>query len=651
MFRLLQIDPDSLAIHINYSAISASPHSEYLLSLLDALANFPTPDVLEHFPSRARSVNQYAAGVEFASSYIHELRHYADLALTPYGFYRLRAAFESYSVVPHLFTEGQPPLIIPLPVNRDAINRLAFSLPTLNGSHAEIFLRSIYTRYNLIHNGNRVPGWYPSGDNILEALAFIAQFEFLLNEHNHDSVAERMSDFFRPIEFPRGSPLDLTYRWFVPFVRQLHSNDPLPNNRLISGILFASLCGAIPITAKARLASEILADPNHVTIQKDVSDSLPENRFLRLFEYFLANDSAQAADYDEAFERTNQACKQLFGRTIEQEISTDLAQAEATLELLEGNSSGWWHGRPVADAFRDVLQLRISLFAHLKARPSNFLSSHEFAFETSRTLRPPLVYWVPQGVPREAELPFASKSRSQWIAVADQDISKNSYSGSTHNESSFCYAYWSPVRGENGYSKGLDEVQVDAQQGKIMDNRLLGRQYLYAFFSPLIKYLNYGLGTQGICEFQVANVWRVLGLQRPNDILDPSFHRVYGIQGAGGLARFLETAGLVCDICNAEVHHDDGLLQSPLTIRQSEKVRAHYDGGDATLKAFLFEVDWSDWFVCKSCLLAFDLPREVPKAPPDRGVPGYSGLKLEGMELDEMEFQKKFDKLFGARKQ
>jgi hypothetical protein len=187
MFRILQIDQDTLAIHVNAGELAAHPSSSDLFRLLDLMryqgVELAIRGLIEHGSS------QFPV-VEFGSSYLHELRHYVDLLLTPYGFYRIWTAFEVYLNIPSSIQSSE---VIPIPLSSglNPVTREVIGLPPDFGTSAiNAIWRPTLSRIKVINQENA--RYYRNGeekiggDRILEALAFIVQFELLINEFSPD---------------------------------------------------------------------------------------------------------------------------------------------------------------------------------------------------------------------------------------------------------------------------------------------------------------------------------------------------------------------------------------------------------------------------------------------------------------------------------
>src|SRR5579862_8432676 len=185
MFRLIQIDPETLAIQVNASAIDRHPQGAKLLEFLDqTYLRGPAQALKDIFESDERDLSI----LEFSTSYLHELRHFCDLLVTPFGFYRIRTAFEFYVNMPRIIWSEEP-IPIPLMSGMDPTTRGAISLKgNFENSFWHQLGRTALSRVKLINAENtydQILGDIKvGGDRILEGLAYITQFEFIFQNYD-----------------------------------------------------------------------------------------------------------------------------------------------------------------------------------------------------------------------------------------------------------------------------------------------------------------------------------------------------------------------------------------------------------------------------------------------------------------------------------
>src|SRR5581483_8969583 len=196
-FRIIQIDPETLAIHVNAGAVATHRDSDSYFHLLDRIYILGVEDAV----SEALHVGAGLNLLEFGASFLHELRHFADLLLTPFGFYRIRTAFEFYINFPRLLFSDKSKIPVPLMSGMDPITRRVIGLDhQFEGSTAHQMLRTAFSRVRVINIENEyddvVGDAKVGGDRILEGLAYLAQFEFLFQQHNTSRVRKWFRPFF-----------------------------------------------------------------------------------------------------------------------------------------------------------------------------------------------------------------------------------------------------------------------------------------------------------------------------------------------------------------------------------------------------------------------------------------------------------------------
>jgi hypothetical protein len=223
MFRVIQIDPETLAIQLNAGAISAHSRGVDIFNFVDKAR---VDGILS--PLLAANSTGDMDLLSFGTSYLHELRHFADLLLTPFGFYRIRTAFEFFKNLPYLVFVSDDKIPVPLMSGMDPITRAAIGLGA--GFEKSVAYRLGSTSFSRVRVINAENHYDPAnssirygGDRILEALAYITQFEFLFQKCDTPEARHHFSSFFHLFE---GSEFDLAYRWFIPDCHKMHPVKP-----------------------------------------------------------------------------------------------------------------------------------------------------------------------------------------------------------------------------------------------------------------------------------------------------------------------------------------------------------------------------------------------------------------------------------------
>jgi hypothetical protein len=150
MFRAIQIDPETLAIHLNAGAVSAHRRSRDLFGFVDRVR---VEGVLTPLLEACEAGDMEL--VSFGASYLHELRHFGDLLLTPFGFYRIRTAFEFFMNLPRLIFFSDEKVPVPLMSGMDPITRSVLGLGTdFEESIAYRLGLTAFSRVRLINSEN-----------------------------------------------------------------------------------------------------------------------------------------------------------------------------------------------------------------------------------------------------------------------------------------------------------------------------------------------------------------------------------------------------------------------------------------------------------------------------------------------------------------
>jgi hypothetical protein len=608
MFRVIQIDPETLAIQLNAGAISVHSRSVDLFNFVDAarVDGILAPLLVAN---NAGDMDL----LSFGTSYLHELRHFADLLLTPFGFYRIRTAFEFFRNLPYLVFASDGEIPIPLMSGMDPITRTAIGVgPGFEESVAYRLGLTSFSRVRVINAENHYDPANLSirygGDRILEALAYITQFEFLFQKCDTPKTRQQFSSFFNSFE---GSEFDLSYRWFTPDCHKLHPSETMPNNTLMMAILFASLCGSIPVTVPPSSTLHRNQPPS-----RDVGEKLPSVRYRDLIDHFKENPRPSIDEPDEAFELVDAACKNLFGLGIADEIEEDLRYSQ---NFVEAYSQTRQEGAGVAAQFNpipmlaELIEYRKLLVNDFKSDPKSFCTSQGFYEQVAPALRPTFIYHnlygilLPEGV-RYSRLP------GQSIGLFDRRMKPPKTSEGPSQSITVAYATWSPLLGDNGsHIEGFSTVIEDREQaiGYIANEILASRQGVYGLLAPLFRWILYGNKSRNISEAENDRWAAALGLDENRFVIDPFYEEAEDISLPDAFLEFFCRAENYCDICGSRVAKDNSYLVSARTMRQNPAVVEFYRARGADFEFRFLKLDWSDWLVCHADMERFNLP--VPR--------------------------------------
>nr|WP_294555643.1 hypothetical protein [uncultured Rhodopila sp.] len=593
-----------MTLDINAGAIAAHKHGAALFRLVDQASIRGPAAALVLADSNS---DAFPAELMFGISLLHEYRHYLDLGFTPFGFYRQNTAHEFYINFPALFFAGKAESIpIPLMSGMDPITRQALGISdSFVGSPLHRLGRTALSRMKVINDENGPSrdgrGLKIGGDRILEALAYLAQFEYLHQVHPSSKEDDNFSKFFADYN---GSAFDLAYRWFIPYVHQIHPNEVLPNNRLMAAILFASLCGHIPAKTKLRRSSA----EQPPLVGTDISPYVPSYRFAKLLDFFRCHPRPSYPDDDEAFHVVNKACKHLFSLNIQDEIELDIKHTNERIsefDIYMSELPEELRHLEVLSHLNGLNRQRESLLELFKKQTSIFTSSQDFYMRLSERLRPPFIYHFAQGMAAEfVDIP--SDIRRKWIGLINRTYQKplREEPNKAPTES-VIYSFWSPIRGEDGCDKGLDDLIPEQQSDRLGDRYFNAKATLYSTYAPILRWLLYGNKYRTLLEVENENLMEAIGLDSVDVILDPMYEEADDISSPDLFMGFYSDRVCRCDVCGWEVNRDTGFLVSGRTIRQNVQMQEHYQTKHPRLFYTLFVKDWSDWMLCKTDMERF----------------------------------------------
>ncbi|HEX3745393.1 MAG TPA: hypothetical protein VHW09_15725 [Bryobacteraceae bacterium] len=616
MFRVIQIDPETLAIHLNAGAISNHSRGKDFFNFIDAAH---VNGVLD--PLLAACEANDLDLVSFGTSFLHELRHFGDLLLTPFGFYRIRTAFEFFINLPHLiFSNEQIP--VPLMSGMDPITRSAIGIGNaFERSEAYRMGLTAFSRVRLINAENHYDPTENAikcgGDRIIEALAYITQFEFLFQRCDSPDTRRRFSTFFSPFT---ASEFDLAYRWFIPDCHRMHPGEVMPNNRLMTAILFASLCGSIPIHAPFRTKSSPKSVRKPPVKYRDVSEKLPSERYYRLAEYFKNTPRPSIEDPHEAIELVDTACKNLFGLSINAEIEEDLEFSRRfakDLSSINQHLTGLDAQLNPAPLFSELVRYREFLYSGFRKYALTFSTAQGFFEHTAEVLKPSLIYHDLAGRSISSGIGY-SRLPDEWIGLIDRRLEPPAKSLMFPQPMVVIYASWSPLPGDNGStSEHLSAVTEPDKPGiGFLNNRLLAsRQGVYGILAPFYRWILYGNKYRGISEVENDGLAAALHLNKDKFVIDPFYEDSEDISLPDAFWEFFGRAENVCDICGAAVTKDDSYIVSARTMRQNAKIVEFYRALGNDCEFQFLKRDWSEWLVCRLDMERFGFPIPHREAP------------------------------------
>ena len=264
-----------------------------------------------------------AFNIVYYSNLLHELRHFFDFFLTPYGAFAIRDAFINYQLVLGLVFRGAP-IVVPFLLGSDPF--VVKHELGLSGDEAE----RIVTSGRLVRNQQRifdedgVPFPYPNGkvahlggSAMLEALAFNFQSTFLNFPTLRTPALERMfPDAFREFNGNDPSDVDVVYKWFAPLQRLIGTDQNTGVAKLLHVIIFASLCGTYRSGTQTNLrrAFDKISDVPVFSLGPQLPSRLFQNLLRSAIDRFDGQRVDENLSWDNAWDTVDGLLEQECGR-------------------------------------------------------------------------------------------------------------------------------------------------------------------------------------------------------------------------------------------------------------------------------------------------------------------------------------------------
>lgn len=385
-------------------------------------------------------------------------------------------------------------------------------------------------------------------------------------------------------------------------------------------ILFASLCGSIPVTV-----------PPSSTLRRrqlrsrDVGEKLPSVRYHGLVGHFKESPRSSIEDPDEAFELVNAACQSLFGLGIVEEIEEDLQFSQSFVEMYRQvgpEATGVAAQLDPIPMLSELTEYRRRLFNTFKSDPQLFCTSQGFYEQTAPNLRPSFIYHNSHGIHLPDGVSY-SRLPGQLIALFDRRLRPPKKSLRFPEPISVAYATWCPLVGDNGSRiEGFSTVIEDRERGigYVQNNQLASRQGVYSLLAPLFRWILYGNKSRNISEAENDRWPAALGLDDSRFVIDPFYEEAEDISLPDAFLEFFGRSENYCDVCGAKATATNSYLVSARTMRQNQAVVKYYRARGADFEFQLLKLDWSDWLVCRADMERFNLsiPRRTSADPISR---------------------------------
>ena len=345
MFRLAVADPESGVISINVSALSRHRFGLTLHASLEAFVHGTPMDYL-HQMSRIDDSEERAFNIVYYSTLLHELRHFFDFLMTPYGAFTLRSTVINYQLLLGLMQTGEP-LIVPFTLGADpfiAKHELGIqNYETSQAYAAACFFKKqqdVFAgdRRGFRHENGRLVQF--GGSAMLEALAFDFQRTFLnFSTLRTPNLERTFPEAFADYDGNNPSKIDVIYRWLAPFQMMIGNSQNEAVAKILYIIAFSSLCGRYRSGA-ARDFKRDLAKISQVPVF-DLSSELPSKIFQTLLSSVINRFEGKSLDrnttWDDSWDIVNDVFRKEFGRSIIESIAFDIGEDERLTAAMVGN--------------------------------------------------------------------------------------------------------------------------------------------------------------------------------------------------------------------------------------------------------------------------------------------------------------------------
>jgi hypothetical protein len=562
MISVATLDPSSLTLWVDFSQLAHSPAKEPIQEAWD-IAFGSRPWEMASYLSTISEAEVAARCAHVMSSLWHEQRHFLDLLLTNYGAFRVRQFFELYinaDFILHTVVKDKVQLHCPLHVYADpVISR--FRGITYQNQDVSALAKAMKRRREAIESDqfiiNTAAGPISAGGEAqLEALAVF--FQIAASQAHIGDPAVWQSDLHNWTS-------QMRYRW-AEYVGQVMDLAPVvrSNDNEVAGVdaslLIPMIYGSLMMRGWGQEQRE----------SDNGASGLPSDRLAGLINSFQGfHFEFGELDIGEAWSLVNEHAKQLWGRSIHEELEEDFEQeARYCSRVAEFE----YVPDCVMKALHSYHDLRGRLLALLVTNPKWFLDGNEFSYRLLPALNPIVVNAIPAGAygapPKDMQLVYGYKhpdynaEDGTWWWAAAQHAHGGIELGNTHE--------W------------LDIVSFYAPLAKIMMN---GRRHK-TMLGPEILSVQKRLEARGI-SIKIDPLYLFPEQQATID-------NVYYLQ-------MRDT--LTCDWCHTPTRKPSGRLISPWLFRLNSHNAAMavkgLGGGIAGELRFL--KDWSYWVFCDDC--------------------------------------------------
>ena len=565
MIPVIRLDPGSLTLWYDPQLLNQAPYGQDLAVTTHHAIFGNSESLLEHLNSIQDETIKVKC-IHLASSVWHEQRHFLDLILTNYGALRLRQFFQLYVNSRLLLAEAKEAdgkLACPLDIYDDPFRRKLMGVSGLESCSA-VGKESARRKEWLQDDRALVPTFAGrievGGEAQLEALAYYTQYAAVQELFGRD-ISLKVQQ-----EVTKDNPKSLKYKWAQVIANRFglvpaKAEGPTAGTVDVS-FLLPIIYGSLMCRAWGQQQVSTATGGTHY----------PHARLAGLLLALKGKfENFGETSIEDAWEVVNTTTKQMWGRTVIEELQEDHRHEGAWVDAMQKRED-------VEDCVKNVLNdyhhLRGTLIDVLKAAPAAI-------FDPKLTGTSGLFLTMPVLATAPGE---AGDPPTGWERVL----------GYEEQQQPNVKWFWAVV----------PEQWPPADSEALTMNDRSSWAKLISYYTPLAKLMMNGRRHRTILGPELIVVENFLKAKRAVDlVIDPLFAYPQEADDINSYYTLADKTEAVCDMCNAKLKKPHGHYVSAWVFRSSEKnaqlmINGYGGGPDGEL---VFLKDWSPWILCDVC--------------------------------------------------
>jgi hypothetical protein len=562
MIPVIRLDPGSLSLWYDPQLIYQVHYGEQLAVATHHAMFGNRESLLEHLYSIVDETIRVKC-IHLASSVWHEQRHFLDLILTNYGAMRIRQFLLLYVNSSLLLNDAQQAdgkLACPLDLYDDPFRRNVMGVSALERCMA--VGRESFNRKEWLRDDRQLLPTFAGrmecgGEAQLEALAYYTQYSAVQDLFGNDTSLKVQH------EVTKDNPKGLKYRW-AQIVANMFGLVPTRAEGANVGTVDISFL--VPIIYGSLMSRAW--GQQQVTNQSG-STHRPLTRLAGFLTALQGKfKSIGGISLEDAWEIVNATAKQMWGRTIIEELDEDYKREGAWIDDLQKLE---YVADSVKNVSADFHRLRGKLIRLLKEAPA-------VIFNPRLTGASGLFLPMPVLVNTAGDL---GELPDGWEQVF----------GYTYSEQPDVKWFWAVIPEQWPPA----DVKAFTLQDRVSWARVISHH------TPLAKLMMNGRKHRTILGPELLFVETDLKAQLNLDLaIDPLFKYPPEVDDINAYYTLADKTEAVCDMCKAELKKPHGHYVSGWVFRSSEKNKQlaidTYGGGP--MGELVFLKDWSPWILC-----------------------------------------------------